>query len=258
MELLVVIAVIGVLLAILLPATERARHKGYITACGSNLHQLGQSLTIYANDNRGAYPRTSYDPAMSPTAGTGVAASDPFAVGGPQANDMSAAVWLLLRAEKLPTSLVICPYDDVNEFEADKAVVANQSNFTNYKKNLGYSYANPYPDKSANERGYRLAAKVSPAFAVMADINPGISPVHKADIYAPRPGAAASVMRLGNSGNHESEGQNVLYGDGHVEYQITPLCGVNGDNIYTGQTAISPATFVSPATKDDSVLLPTD
>lgn len=36
-----------------------------------------------------------------------------------------------------------------------------------------------------------------------------------------------------NSRNHGSEGQNVLYLDGHVEFKRTPLAGPNGDNIYT-------------------------
>src|SRR4051812_44944869 len=59
-EVLVVIAIIGVLIAILLPAVEKVRHKGYIDSCASNLHQLGQALAMYSNDNHGSYPRTIY------------------------------------------------------------------------------------------------------------------------------------------------------------------------------------------------------
>jgi hypothetical protein len=38
---------------------------------------------------------------------------------------------------------------------------------------------------------------------------------------------------VANSPNHGQAGQNVLYGDMHVEFRVTPYCGVDGDNIYT-------------------------
>jgi len=56
-ELLVVIGIIGVLLALLLPALHRARAQSNAVVCRSNLRQIGQSLLIYANNNQGwIYP----------------------------------------------------------------------------------------------------------------------------------------------------------------------------------------------------------
>src|SRR5437016_3605058 len=66
-ELLVVIGIIGVLMAIALPVMEKVRHRGYIDACASNLRQIGQAMHMYANENRGAFPRTIYDPAQANT-----------------------------------------------------------------------------------------------------------------------------------------------------------------------------------------------
>jgi len=257
-EALVSIAIIAILIALLLPAIEKVRHKGYVDACASNLRQLGQALAMYSNDNHGNYPRTIYAVGAPPVAGTGSAAADPFGVGAPSPNDVTAAIWLLVRTQKLPTSILICPYDDVNEFQADKAVPINQNNFTNYRKNLGYSYANPYPDAAAFAAGFRLTNKVGATFAVMADLNPGISAAGKSDPFKPTPTSALSDMRYGNSRNHEREGQNVLFGDGHVTYELTPFVGVNRDNIYTAQNATSPSLFISPAAPGDSVLLPVD
>jgi hypothetical protein len=46
-----------------------------------------------------------------------------------------------------------------------------------------------------------------------------------------------------------------LYGDGHVVWQQTCLCGVHGDNIYTNRNG---HTDQSPSDKDDSILVPID
>lgn len=55
-ELLVVIAIITVLIGILVAALSKARETANRTVCLSNLHQLGTSLIMYANDNQGRLP----------------------------------------------------------------------------------------------------------------------------------------------------------------------------------------------------------
>jgi prepilin-type N-terminal cleavage/methylation domain-containing protein/prepilin-type processing-associated H-X9-DG protein len=256
-ELLVVIGIIGVLMAILLPAMERVRHKSYISACAANLHSIGQAMTIYANENRGAYPRAVYNPATAATSGwtAGSANALPDAPPPPHTeNDVTAALWLLMRTQKLPPSVFVCAYGDVNEFEVDKGDPLAQANFTDYKKNLGYSFADMYPSDDAVSKGYKWTSKIGADFALGADINPGIHPPHY-DVTAVYPNAPFNITQKGNSGNHEQEGQNVLYGDGHVIYQLTPLCGANGDNIYTNKNN---KVNQSPVDKDDSLLVPTD
>src|SRR5439155_22951111 len=108
------------------------------------------------------------------------------------------------------TSVVICPYNDVNEFEADKAHPIEHDNFTNFAKNLGYSYADPYPSMAAALAGYKLTSRLSANFAVLADLNPGININRKSDPFAPMPHSPCSEMKQANSPNHEQEGQNVL------------------------------------------------
>lgn len=54
-ELLVVIALIGMLAALLTPALGRARERGRITACTNNLYQLGFALLRY-DEQRGSVP----------------------------------------------------------------------------------------------------------------------------------------------------------------------------------------------------------
>jgi len=251
-EILVVIGIIGVLMAILLPSLERVRHQGYIVKCAANLQQLGEGLQIYSNDNHGNYPRTTYNPAAPYTKGTGVTATDPFAAGGPAANDLTAPLFLLLRTQKIPNAMMICPYNDVNSFTPDAAQPLTQSNFTDWTKNLGYSYANPYPSASAAAKEYRLSGHLSSEFPLMADLNPGPKP-YGGNIASITVNSPWSQKKKANSDNHEEDGQNVLYADGHVDWKTTVFCGPNNDNIYTTQDGQIEA---SPVDKNDSVLLP--
>lgn len=50
-ELLLVIAVIGILAALLLPVLSRAKQNAYTAVCLSNLHQIGLALNIYVQEN---------------------------------------------------------------------------------------------------------------------------------------------------------------------------------------------------------------
>ena len=57
MELLIVVAIIGVLISILLPSLSQAREKAMIAVCQSNLSQLGRMCFVYLKDNHGKYPK---------------------------------------------------------------------------------------------------------------------------------------------------------------------------------------------------------
>jgi prepilin-type N-terminal cleavage/methylation domain-containing protein len=235
-EVLVVLAIIVLLLALLLPALEHAREQANNLKCAANLTQIGVSLLTYSNDNHGQFPRTIYDPAAPVVFGSNAAAVDPFQPGGPQANDVTAALFLLMRTRRFPAILFVEPYTDEIENSPDPAInPGSRSNFTDYKKNLGYSYANPYASTAAVAAGFQFNNKINPSFALAADQNPGIAGK--------------------NSRNHEGRGQNVLFADIHVQWETTTACGVNGDDIYTNKAG---AIIASPVDGGDSVLLPTD
>jgi prepilin-type N-terminal cleavage/methylation domain-containing protein/prepilin-type processing-associated H-X9-DG protein len=243
-EVLVVIGIIGLLMAMLLPALEVAREHANTAKCATNLRSIGQALALYTNENHGVFPRTAYVKGAPPIAGTNPAAADPFTAGGPGANDVSAAIFLLMRAEKVPPAIFICPYNDVNQWEPEpNPRWMSRSNFTDYRHNLGYSYANPYPDANAERAGYRLNSSTSASFPVFADMNPGTG-------------------GSDNSRNHEGRGQNVLYADGHVWWSTNPFAGLPAaasagtpaDSIYTKRNG---AVNASPVDAADCVLLPT-
>ena len=58
-ELLVVIGIIALLISILLPTLNSARHSAQSTVNLSNLRQIGVGLEYYRNDNNGKFPRHS-------------------------------------------------------------------------------------------------------------------------------------------------------------------------------------------------------
>src|SRR3981081_1497833 len=94
-EILIVVGIIGLLMALLLPALEKAREHANALRCTVNLQQLGQALSLYTNENHGDYPRTTSLPGAPLAQGTGSAATDPFQPGGPVPNDVTAAIFLL-------------------------------------------------------------------------------------------------------------------------------------------------------------------
>jgi type II secretory pathway pseudopilin PulG len=53
---MIVIAIIGILAAILTPVMIRARFKAYHTACVQNERNLASALELYAIESRGLYP----------------------------------------------------------------------------------------------------------------------------------------------------------------------------------------------------------
>jgi prepilin-type processing-associated H-X9-DG protein len=265
-DLLVVLFIVCILTSLVFSAgtlvkmNETARR----VKCASNLRMFGQGIMLYANENRGNYPRTLYTPDAPVTQYTGVDAKDPFGKDGVKANDTTAPIFLVIRTQELPPQSLVCPSTDatVVAFPAGKSA----ADFSNFKseENLSYSFANNYPGKKAFENGYKLNATTGAEFPIAADMNPGT--FGDSDV-TPAKGpkdesAPAALMRKANSMNHRGDGQNVLYGDGHVEFQQNPFCGIKRDNIYTvsasddGSKTTSDKIAASPAGPHDSVLLP--
>ncbi|MDR1283211.1 MAG: prepilin-type N-terminal cleavage/methylation domain-containing protein [Opitutaceae bacterium] len=58
-EILTVIAIIGVLAAILIPVVGKARSAAHAASCLSNMRQLATSLLIWSESNRGKLPDTA-------------------------------------------------------------------------------------------------------------------------------------------------------------------------------------------------------
>jgi prepilin-type N-terminal cleavage/methylation domain-containing protein/prepilin-type processing-associated H-X9-DG protein len=74
-ELLVVIGIIALLIAILLPALNRARDQANTIKCQANLRSIGQGILMYVDAYKGFLPEGQYDNRFSITTGQNLFAS---------------------------------------------------------------------------------------------------------------------------------------------------------------------------------------
>jgi type II secretory pathway pseudopilin PulG len=245
-DVIVVLVLLGLLAAIWAPVISNTRNKSSQYRCMNHLHTIFQAMMNYKNNNGGRVPRTLYAKGAPPSlTSDGAAAMDPFKGGGPPANNVPAAMFLLLRTQNTHPRHFICPSGNYEPDDCGGGDPSLRSNFTDVKKNMGYSFFFPYTSRFSQPGG-------TGGFIVAADRNPGVKGDGD-DVAGIKPGDPPETLRKGNSNNHAKHGQNVLLDDGHVEFVASPFVG-NGDNIFATQNG-----SVSEAPADgDTLLLPTD
>jgi prepilin-type N-terminal cleavage/methylation domain-containing protein/prepilin-type processing-associated H-X9-DG protein len=282
-ELLVVIGIIALLISILLPSLNRAREQANRIKCAANLKSLAQHGFIYSNQdirNGGRFPRTYYLAAGTgldhSVAGAGQDKSfdvtNPSVVGD---NNYLASFYLLLKATDLTGEVFVCPSTNATRAYTDIDPQTRSNWPTKYVEYNSYSYNCPFPSTAALSGGWRFDNTLGPDYPFASDMNPGQGANQangdnlKTDVAGTAYNASRRSMARANTNNHQNEGQQVAYCDGHVEWQQSPFCGVQQatkayrDNIFTNAEGVS-ATGVGgkwnancrPTIGQDSVLLP--
>ena len=275
-ELLVVIAIIAVLIALLIPALSAMRERANRTKCASNLRQLGMAIFQYAGDNKGRWPRGKWhtgdsppnDPTYFPAYFTNPQALDPFGDDGPEVDDLTVGLFLLIRYGHLTPQAFICPSTDQKPDSRGGKSRFERSNFERTDppgENLSYGYCCPYPYTGSTPTHPSFPSflklpfpgKAPADYAIAADRNECIDRFAAWDNHnAPR-----DLMIKMNSRNHRSAGQNVLYEGCHVIWAETPFAGIDGDHIYIngkwgGAWFNPPGIQSTPANPRDSIILP--
>lgn len=255
-ELLVVVGIIAVLIAILLPTLSRAREKANQVKCASNLKQIGSAIRIYAESNRGAFPRLHarelatagvVQPNILDNSGSDLAANantenEPFSTWsrdnppvGVGWNNVPASLFLLVRNENLPLEVFVCPSSahekDTLLRGTNQRTAEVCGNFGNIGRNLSYGYANPFVAPVA-ATSLKMNTSLSAEFAIMADKGPGISGAQDNVYYSRNANAPKQDQAWMNSINHGKDGQNVLFADGRVEFAPTVFVGMNRNHLY--------------------------
>jgi prepilin-type processing-associated H-X9-DG protein len=277
----------GVLLTVLITAmaiiqARAARQAAGKAQCAANLREIGRAISHYLSTNNNRMPRTVAEETDDPRPVWGTPYQDdqdlgaqdlgplagdanPFGDGktAPAANDVTASFYLVLSVEGLSPGEMLCPSTKATcwDFGGGRMCALNWTNWKGSEgitRHLSYSYQNPFPSRAAIANGW-VAPNPDPAFAVASDMNPGGEAVTSV-----KPNSPAENIRKANSANHDHQGQNVLFGDGHVEWTTTPFCGMQHDNIFTAggpeieESGRKTATVIaSPVSNTDSILLPT-
>jgi prepilin-type N-terminal cleavage/methylation domain-containing protein len=281
-ELLVVIAIIALLMGILMPALARVRQLAFRMTCGTNLSGIGKAMLIYANDYEDELPRaggrnTQWGQTanwMAPDRYTAFNLDRTTGDGGMAS--ISSCFYLLVKyAEVTPKSFVCKGDAGTTEFKLSERTDV-PTNFelidawdfgppVDAYKHCSYAYHIPFGL-------YALTTSSEPGFAVAADRNPWIiSPAAAAaDFSLFRPDIAPwngsnEQARNGNAIAHQSDGQNALFLDTHVEFAKRSYCSIEDDNVYTQSaqpqtgdplgTMPVPSNSLEPMNRKDSLLV---
>ena len=243
-EVVIVVLVCLFLLGIVPPAFQNTRRDSSRITCRRNLSVIGKAMIIYANDYDDELPRAG---GRNSTWSFGLSnwmADNRFAAYGLSADGsggiatITSSFYLIVKYAEVSPKTFICPGDEgATEFkpsdygERDSDILKFWDFGLLPSGHCSYSYHMPYGL-------YTLTTSSEPSMAVAADRNPWISSSAAKgkdptllSMYNPE--GSREAVKIGNAIAHDEEGQNVLFLDGHVNFEETPFCGINGDNIYT-------------------------
>jgi len=258
-ELLVVVAIIALLIAILLPSLGKARELSNRSVCAANLRGTSQSMNVYAADNADAYPITGKAPNGTLYGNGTLIASGTVdsAINSMYATTNGSApsqnMWLLTMTGQVAPKQFICKSDPrtvvpASATDASARYLFNFNDSTNAYANsldsLSYSVAYMWNTAGTSIGGW-WRNQTDASLPLMADMAPrnGQGPAPKADVLA------NPVSRVGNSYNHQRDGQNVGYGDAHAEFARLGNIGQNNDHIYSSNKGVPAAIGgAAPAT----------
>mgnify|MGYP006271649427 CR=1 FL=1 len=236
-ELLVVVAIIALLIGILLPAIGRARELANRAKCAANIRGIGQASIAYAGIYDGSMPKWQVGSASNVQGFVGAlyddsTDGDPGADGDTNtAANVSASLYLLVSGGDVSSDQFLCPSADDEKMDSVDFMYDFES-----ENNISYSFINFFHDDlKKNWTNDRLSS----AYAIGADENDELpsSAISDADSLT------TTEKENWNSGNHNDDGQNVLYGDGHASFSTTPLAGADDDNIFAWNDGEATADF---------------
>jgi hypothetical protein len=238
--------------------------------CGTNLSRLGKAMLLYSNDYDDTLPS-----AVGPN-GLWVARlpwwaadnrKDAYGLSDPNATygraSVSASLYLLVKYDEATPKSFVCNADyGATEFKPAKYGLGDEKLLDlwdfgpNPPLHCSYSYHLPYSK-------HRLTINSDPRAAVAADRNPWMdSPFEKArEFHSFDPDGNREASKAGNAIAHKQDGQNVLFMDCHVGFELRSFGGINDDNIYTYwngediRRGTPPRLGSKPADRADSLLV---
>ncbi len=230
-EIIAVAAMIVLAVGLGIPGLLSVRERGQRIACSAQLAGIGQGLQTYAAGYNNSLPFAGWDEHK-----TWAMSENPADEIMPNRRHL----YRLVRGHYTSPNRFVCPSRMHVPMPDDKV-----------------GELDDFPEANNVSFAYQNMAKVRPSLddnadlPILADDNPlfddGI-PV----LGLLRQGFNAAS---GNSTAHRGQGQNILSLSGHVRWTTTPLCGFDGDNIWTLQDVESYTGREGPASTRDAHML---
>ena len=210
-ELLVVVAIIALLVAILVPAVQRAREEANRAVCMTNVRSMDQCAVLYSSSYGDQYP-----------IGDGDEDGDP---------DIAGSFWLMVDNDFLPKKSLICPSVGGSSAPDNTVLMEEAETYIHYA----------YQDVEGVEN-YLPSPNLEGGWPVFADR--GVAGEH--GYNHPMPPGCQMVVG-GAHGVVKDFSDGVAKADGGTGIGIGYADGVLEDNIYTDESGVDD-TFLMEAT----------
>lgn len=228
-ELLVVLAIIGILVAVLLPMIATVRQEAYKATCGSNMRSIGVAMLCFVNDHDRKLPNMTYLTVSN--------------FGEPNAPENFLAP--MAKYMENDIKRLACPAVPVRQVQLGPFGIPTPLSDTNYVAN-GVALGAPLRQvhrpsqivwlQELNERNNTAGTRPAPYYP----LNKEYGLWHDSQYYASGGETVGIAHNL-----YKNLGGNFLFIDGHVEYRLGP--GVtSGDFGLVPDEAWSPTNSFGP------------
>ncbi|MDD7987279.1 DUF1559 domain-containing protein [Lentisphaera marina] len=256
-EILVVVAIIGILASLLLPSLKRAREKARLASCINNQKQIAISFALYQDDSEGHYPiygttfedDISWDDMLSDYDGREISDADKLTE-ELRIDEYSAGSYLCPSTLQNRDPILIKSYAINDSYVQDDMSNANAIRGTaGWKNDAGWSMKISDVQNSSN-------------FIVLSEVNFWSNKMGSTGAWG-EVGArewcdGLSVAKVVSRQKNEDKGGlggffihdsksyklNFLFGDGHVEFRSVPSTLGDGASGFYDGSAPSWSNFV--------------
>jgi len=214
------------------------------TRCAANITGTLKSCMVYAQDNGDDFPRTPntgpgynvYFGKASTGASTDTAALAAMQTDANAAGNPASCLWILVVQGSVSPKTMICAEDPRASGSPSPVRDAATGNYyvaPGASNQFSYSIATPWvtdPATGATVSSGIWRNHTNAEIPMMCDMAPMQGTGNPKSSFA----GASTDPKTMNSDNHKKgEGQEVGFGDCHVEWCRTPAVGPGGDNIFT-------------------------